>query len=361
MPGKPLREQRMSNKTWNFGIVGAGLIADFHARAIGELPNARLAGFFDSAAGKARQLADKHRTRAYESLETMLADSGIDIVTIATPSGAHAEPVIAAARAGKHVLCEKPMEITLERIDEMIAAHWEAGTTLGGIFQNRFNPAMVPLRQAVAEGRFGRITYAAVFVPWWRNDEYYAGSWRGTLAMDGGGALMNQSIHMIDMLLDIAGPVRRVSAFTATLAHKIEAEDTAAAVLEFANGALGQIYGTTASWPGRFKQFEMTGTRGTVVYVEDTFTEWRFADERAEDAEVRSRFGKVQSGGGGVADPAAIGHQNHARNFAAFLEALEADRPFEIDATPAREAVELILAIYQSARKGKTVTLEIED
>jgi len=348
----------MSKRIWNFGIVGAGLIADFHARAIGELPNARLVGFFDSTPDKARRLADKYHVRAYESLDTMLGDPGIDIVTIATPSGVHAEPAIAAARAGKHVLCEKPMEISLSRIDKMIAAHWEAGTTLGGIIQNRFNPAMIPLRQAVAECRFGRITYAAVFVPWWRSDEYYAGSWRGTLEMDGGGALMNQSIHMIDMLLDIAGPVRRVSAFTATLAHKIEAEDTAVAVLEFANGALGQIYGTTASWPGRFKQFEMTGTQGTVVYVEDSFTEWRFTDERLEDAEIRSRFGKVQSGGGGVADPAAIGHQNHARNFAAFLDALEEERPFEIDATPAREAVELILAIYQSAREGKTVELE---
>lgn len=348
----------MSKRIWNFGIVGAGLIADFHARAICDLPNARLIGFCDHAPEKTGQLAAEYGAKAYGSMEAMLADPGIDIVTIATPSGAHAGPAIAAARAGKHVLCEKPMEITLERIDEMVEAHHRAGTTLGGIFQNRFNPAMVPLRQAVAEGRFGRITYAAVFVPWWRSDEYYAGSWRGTLAMDGGGALMNQSIHMIDMLLDIAGPVRRVSAFTATLAHTIEAEDTAVAVLEFANGALGQIYGTTASWPGRFKQFEMTGTRGTVVYVEDCFTEWRFADERSEDTEIRSRFGKSQSAGGGVADPAAIGHQNHARNFAAFLEALEEDRPFEIDALQTRKSVELILVIYQSAKEGKTITLE---
>jgi UDP-N-acetyl-2-amino-2-deoxyglucuronate dehydrogenase len=348
----------MSKKTWNFGIVGAGLIADFHARAIRELPNARLSGFFDSVTDKARQLAERYGVRAYESLDALLADEGVHIVTIATPSGAHGKPVVAAARAGKHVLCEKPLEITLARIDEMIAAHRAAGTMLGGVFQNRFNPAMVPLRQAVADGRFGRITYAAVFVPWWRSDEYYAGSWRGTLAMDGGGAMMNQSIHMIDMLLDVAGPVRRVSAFTATLAHAIEAEDTAVASLEFANGALGHIYGTTASWPGRFKQFEMTGSRGTVVYVEDSLTIWQFAEPRPEDEGIRSRFGQVPSAGGGVADPAAIGHQNHARNFAAFVEALEADRPFEIDATQARKSVELILAIYRSAREGKTVELE---
>lgn len=347
----------MSKRIWNFGIVGAGLIADFHARAIRELPNARLAGFFDSTGQKAQQLATKLGAKAFDSLEAMLADPSIDIVTIATPSGAHAEPAIAAARAGKHVLCEKPLEITLGRIDDMIAAHRTAGTTLGGIFQNRFNPAMVPLRQAVAEERFGRITYAGVFVPWWRNDEYYTGSWHGTLAMDGGGALMNQSIHMIDMLLDIAGPVRRVSAFAGTLGHTIEAEDTAVAIVEFANDAMGQIYGTTASWPGRFKQFEMTGTHGTVVYVEDCFTEWRFVDERAEDAVIRAKFGQVQSCGGGVANPAAIGHHNHARNFAAFVEAIEAGRPFEIDASQARKAVELILAIYQSAQKGKIISL----
>ncbi|NLH16230.1 MAG: Gfo/Idh/MocA family oxidoreductase [Phycisphaerae bacterium] len=347
----------MSRRIWNFGIVGAGLIADFHARAIRELPNARLLGLFDNTPEKAEQLAIKFRAKAFDSLEAMLADPGIDIVTIATPSGAHAEPAIAAARAGKHVLCEKPLEITLDRIDEMIAAHHAAGTMLGGIFQNRFNPAMEPLRRAVAEERFGRITYAGVFVPWWRTDEYYSGSWHGTLAMDGGGALMNQSIHMIDMLLDIVGPVRRVSAFAGTLGHTIEAEDTAVAVVEFAHGALGQIFGTTASWPGRFKQFEMTGTRGTVVYVEDSFTEWRFADERAEDAVIRTRFGQVQSNGGGVADPAAIGHHNHARNFAAFVEAVEKGQPFEIDASQARKAVELILAIYKSAREGKTLTL----
>ena len=130
------------------------------------------------------------------------------------------------------------------------------------------------------------------------------------------------------------------------------------AVLEFANGALGQIYGTTASWPGRFKQFEITGSRGTVVYVEDSLTIWQFAEPRPEDEAIRSRFGQVQSAGGGVADPAAIGHQNHARNFAAFVEALDAGKPFEIDALQARKSVELILAIYRSAQEGKTVMLE---
>ncbi len=346
----------MRPKTWNFAVIGAGLIADFHARAIRDLPNARLVGFYDNTPEKARRLAAKYSALAFDALDRMLANPDIDIVTIATPSGAHCGPVIAAAQAAKHVLCEKPLEISLERIDEMIVAHQAAGTTLGGIFQNRFNPAMIPLRQAVAQNRFGRITFAAVDVPWWRADDYYAGSWRGTLALDGGGALMNQSIHMIDMLLDIVGAVRKVSAFTATLAHSIEAEDTAVAIVEFSNGALGHIYGATSSWPGRSKQFEVTGDRGTVVYLEDGFTVWQFADPCPDDDRIRAQYGRAGSPGG-ASDPAAISHQNHARNFAAFLDALDTGTSFEIDGIQARKSVELILAIYRSAREGKTICL----
>lgn len=343
--------------TIHTAVIGAGFIGPVHVEGLlrAGIPVQGILGVSPKESrSSAKRLGLK---RAYEHFQQVLDDKEVQAVHIATPNRLHYDMARKALEAGKHVLCEKPLEITLERIDEMIAAHQTAGTMLGGIFQNRFNPAMEPLRRAVAEERFGRITYAGIFVPWWRTDEYYSGSWRGTLAMDGGGALMNQSIHMIDMLLDIAGPVRRVSAFTATLGHPIEAEDTAVATVEFSNGALGQIFGTTASWPGRFKQFEMTGTHGTVVYVEDSLTEWRFADERAEDAVIRAKFGQVQSIGGGVADPAAIGHQNHARNFAAFVEALEEGRPFEIDASQARKAVELILAIYQSAREEKIITL----
>lgn len=344
-------------KTWKFGIIGAGLIAEFHARAINDIDNAQLAGFCDIVPELAQKLAKKHSCKAFKSHEEMFASDEIDIVTVATVSGAHMEPTIAAAKAGIHVLCEKPLEITLDRIDVMIQAHKKSGTILGGIFQNRFCPAMAPLRQAINSGRFGCVTYAGVYVPWWRTDEYYKDSWHGTWKLDGGGALMNQSIHMIDMLCDLMPDIESVQAYTATLGHDIEAEDTATAVLRFSNGALGVIYGTSASYPGRYKRFEITGTKGTVVYLEDSFTTWEFADKTPEDDRIMKQFGQVTQTGGGFADPAEISHEYHMNNFKAFIDALETGEKFSLDGSAARKPVELILAIYESAKAQKCIIL----
>jgi len=344
-------------KSWNFGIIGAGLIADFHARSIGDMPNAKLVGCCDKLPKRAKSLADKFGVRAFDDYEQMLTSDEIDVVTIATPSGFHMEPTIAAAEAGKHVICEKPLEITLDRIDAMIAAHEKAGTRLGGIFPYRFNDMMEPLREAINSGRLGVVTYASIFVPWWRTDEYYKDSWHGTWKLDGGGALMNQSIHMVDMLCDVMPPIESVQAYTCKLGHpQIETEDTAVAVLRYTSGALGMIYGTTASFPGQFRRFEITGTKGTIINVENSITVWQFADEKPGDAEVLKKFGQIE-GGGGVADPAAIIHENHTRNFKAFLDALESGEDFWIDGNEARKAVEVILAIYESAKTQKPVKL----
>jgi predicted dehydrogenase len=345
-------------KTWNFGIIGAGLIADFHAKAIGDIPNAKFAGCCDKMPEKAKILADKYNARTFADYQQMLESDDIDIVTIATPSGFHAEPSIAAAEAGKHVICEKPLEITLERIDSMIAAHQKSGTYLGGIFPYRFNDMMAPIRDAINSGRLGKITYAGIYVPWWRTDEYYKDSWHGTWKLDGGGALMNQSIHMVDMLCDLMPPIESVQAYTAALGHKIETEDTAAAAIRYTDGALGIIYGTTASYPGQFRRFEITGTKGTIINVENSITVWQFADEKPQDKEILEKFGQI-SGGGGVSDPTAISYENHTRNFKAFLEALEAGEDFWIDGREARKAVEIILAIYKSAKEQKPVTLSL--
>ena len=345
-------------KTWNFGIIGAGLIADFHAKAIGDITNAKLIGCCDKMPEKAKKLTDKYDARVFMDYQEMLDSDDIDIVTIATPSGFHAEPTIAAAGAGKHVICEKPLEITLERIDSMIAAHKKSGTYLGGIFPYRFNDMMTPIREAINSGRLGKITYAGIYVPWWRTDEYYKDSWHGTWKLDGGGALMNQSIHMVDMLCDLMPSIESVQAYTAALGHKIETEDTAASAIRYTNGALGIIYGTTASYPGQFRRFEITGTKGTIINVENSITVWQFADEKPEDKDVLEKFGQI-SGGGGVSDPAAISYENHTRNFRAFLDALEAGEDFWIDGSEARKAVEVILAIYKSAKEQKPVTLPL--
>lgn len=337
-------------KNWNIGIIGAGMIADFHAKAIQSLGNATLKGICGSNPGKVRVLGEKYKCKTFSSYEEMLRSDEIEIVTIATPSGTHMEPAVAAAGHGKHVICEKPLEISLERIDRMIEAHAKAGTRLGGIFNYRFDEAIKPLKKAIEAGRFGTINYAAVYVPWWRSDGYYKDSWHGTRNLDGGGALINQSIHMIDLLQHLVGPIESLQAYTATLGHAIEVEDTATAVLRFRNKALGLIFGSTASYPGQFRRLEITGTKGTVVQVENSFKVWQFADQSDADEEILKKFSQA-GGGGGVSDPAAISFQLHAKNIAAFLGSLEAGTPFEIDGKEARKAVEIVLAIYKAAEE----------
>lgn len=344
-------------KTWNIGVIGAGLIADFHAMALNDIENANLVGYYDVVAENAKKLAEKHSCRAFDSEEDMLKCDEIDIIAIATPSGVHMESVIAAAQAGKHVICEKPLEVTLERIDAMIAAHEKTGTQLGGIFPMRYSDFIAPMRKAIKAGRFGRISYCGVYVPWWRTDQYYD-SWHGTWKLDGGGALINQSIHSIDTMIDLMGPVESVQAYTATIAHpQIETEDTATAVLKFTNGALGVIYGSTASFPGQPRRFEITGDKGTVSLIGDAFPVWQFAEEIPDDDEVRAKFGGASGTSGGVSDPAAISYEGHTRNFKDFIAALEKGEKFAIDGKEARRAVELILAIYQSSREQKLIKL----
>jgi UDP-N-acetyl-2-amino-2-deoxyglucuronate dehydrogenase len=339
-------------KIWNFGIIGAGLIADFHARAIQSLPNANLVGICGTNTDKTKSLAQKFNCREFVDCKELLKSSDIDIVTIATPSGAHMEPAVEASENGKHVICEKPLEVSLERIDNMISAHQKAGTKLGGIFNYRYHDSLSHIKKAVDTGRFGTITCASVYVPWWRSEAYYSGSWHGTRKLDGGGALMNQGIHMIDILQYLMGPVESLQAYTATLAHDIEVEDTAVCALRFKSGSLGIIYGTTASFPGQFRRLEITGTEGTVIQVENSFRVWQFAKQHPDDVEITSRYGNIE-GGGGVSDPASIPCEPHAKNISAFLKSIEKGNKFEIDGTEARKSVEIILAIYKSADELK--------
>lgn len=339
-------------KIWNFGIIGTGMIADFHAQAIQSLENARLVGVCSSDPSNAIAFAKKFSCKAFSNYSEMLRSDEIDIVAIATPSGSHMEPAVEAAQRGKHVLCEKPMEISLERIDAMISAHKKSGTYLGGIFNYRYSDSVALLKKAIKEDRFGKLSFVSVHVPWWRSDEYYQSKWRGTWKLDGGGALMNQSIHMVDLLQYLAGPLISLQASIATIGHDIEVEDTAAAVVKFENNALGSIYGSTASFPGQFRRIEITGTKGTAIMVDDAISVWQFADQKEEDVEILNGI-VGPSGGGGASDPASISYLFHKKNIAAFMAAIESGEPFEIDGAEARKAVEIILAIYTSAKEGK--------
>lgn len=350
-------------KTYGMGIVGAGMIGAYHAEAIKGLPNAKLAAICDLAPGVARKLGTKCQCDGVDNLDDFLARDDIDVITIATPSGLHGDIAIAAAKHGKHCIVEKPIEITLDKIDAVLEAHDKAGTQVGGIFNMRYEPTARLFKGAVEAGRFGRLTFGMAYGPWWRDQDYYdKGGWKGTIAMDGGGALMNQGIHTIDLLQWLMGPVKRVTAFTKTLAHeRIEVEDTGAATLEFANGALGTIACTTSMWPGHFRIVEVAGDRGTVAMADSKFFFWQFAEETERDDEIRRDYVEFPAVSVGAANPSAgLTADCHRANFADFLDSVDKGTEPPVSGRDARKAVEIILAVYESARSGKTVEMRGE-
>ena len=251
-----------------FGIIGCGMISQFHAKAILDIRGTKIVGCFDQYAPSAERFAKEYKCEAYDDLKKMLANDDIDVVTICTPSGAHMEPAVAAANAGKHVIVEKPLEITLKRCDKIIDACEKNGVVVSAIFPSRFHESSRLMKQAIDKGRFGRLTLGGSYVKWFRTQEYYdSGAWRGTWELDGGGALMNQAIHSVDLLTWLMGPAKSITARTSTLAHeRIDVEDVAVASIEFENGALGVIEASTAVYPGYLKRIEIHGTHGTAVF-----------------------------------------------------------------------------------------------
>jgi UDP-N-acetyl-2-amino-2-deoxyglucuronate dehydrogenase len=237
-------------KMWRFAIIGAGNIGGIHALAIDHLPNAKLVVCSDLNEEKARVLATPYQAEWTTDWRAALAREDVDIACVCTPSGAHLDVAVEAASHGKHVLVEKPIEVTLERADAIIAACQDHGVKLGCIFPSRTRQGVIEAKKAIDAGRLGRLTLCSAYVKWYRPQSYYTSSnWRGTWQLDGGGALMNQSIHSIDLLQYLAGPVKSVYARTGTFAHQMETEDTAVVALEFERGALGTIEGSTAVWP----------------------------------------------------------------------------------------------------------------
>ncbi len=344
-----------------FGIIGCGMISSFHARAIAEVRGAKLVGGFDAEPAAADKLAAKFGCKAYRRLKDMLADPEIEVVTIGTPSGAHLQPAVAAARAGKHVIVEKPLEITLSRCDKIIGECDKAGVVLSTVFPSRFHDASQKLKRAVDQGRFGRLTLGDAIVKWYRTQAYYdSGAWRGTWRLDGGGALMNQAIHCVDLLVWLMGPVAEVRAQTALLAHqRIAVEDTAVAAIRFVSGALGVIEASTAVYPGYLKRIEIHGSAGSAVLEEEDLVKWDFAKKTKADDAILHKMANRKSSGGGAADPAAIGHQGHVRQFQDVVNAINKGTKPLIDGPEGRRAVEIILAIYKSAETGRAVPLPL--
>lgn len=344
-------------KDVRFGIIGTGAIAEVHARAIAMSAHARLTAVYGKDPSRTRAFAERHHCLAAPSLNALFAE--VDAVTIATPSGAHLEPVLAAAAAGKHVLCEKPMEVTGERVTAMIQACDRAGVQLGAVFQSRTSPAVTSLRHAMEKGRFGTPVLVSASVRWYRAPSYYEESpWRGTWSMDGGGAVMNQAIHTLDLMLLFGGEVAEVTAHTGRRLHPgLEVEDTAAALVRFKSGALGVVEASTACGPGTPRRLELSGTGGTATLESDRITRWSFMEPWPGDEWMAGgQFGPLVTQGG-AGDPKAISDDGHRRQIEDLARAVRTRQTVALSGREGRKVIDFIEALYASAKSGKTIRL----
>jgi UDP-N-acetyl-2-amino-2-deoxyglucuronate dehydrogenase len=341
-----------------FGIIGCGNISTIHAKAIQAIPAARLLAFHSRSQPKAETMARQYGVAFESSLDRFLERPDIHVVSICTPSGTHAELGTRAAAAGKHVVVEKPIDVTLEKARMLVDACHKAGVKLAVIFQSRFLPAVQILKRAIDRNRLGRIFMGDACVKWHRTREYYeAARWRGTLALDGGGALINQSIHTIDLLQYFVGPVASVFGFTGKMLHPyIEAEDTAVAVLKFKNGALGVIEGATSIAPGFSRRVEIHGEQGSVILEGNDIAAWKLAGSGEEEEEALSRL-KERDLSNGASDPMALDISGHRCQMEDFIAAIQQDRAPMIDGSEGLKALALVLAIYRSAQEKMLVEL----
>jgi predicted dehydrogenase len=343
-------------KEWGFAIVGGGAIFPWHADAVASLPNTSVRAVVDLVPEVAEKRAAEAGAAAYTSLDEALARDDIDVVTVCVASGLHAEIGVRAAEAGKHLLVEKPIEISLAAADRLIAACDRAGVGLSVMSQHRYDAGVMKLREAVDAGRLGRLILGDAIVKWYRTQGYYeTAGWRGTWAMDGGGALMNQGVHYVDLLLWMMGPVRRVFARCRTGAHQIEVEDIALAVLEFESGAIGSIEASTAVYPALPERLEVTGTEGTVVVEVGEIRAWQLKDELGETGPFGKKVRWTEP-----SPPVPVDRfVAHRSQIADYLDALETGRRPPNDGVEARRTLELILAVYESSASGREVELPL--
>ncbi len=335
----------------NFGLIGCGRVSPRHVQSIGELEGARLVAVADVIASRAERVAQEQRATAYADFRRLLERKDIDVIDICTPSGLHAQMAIQAMQAGKHVIVEKPMALNLADADQMIAAARAAGVKLCVVLQNRYNPPMQDLRRVVDQGKLGRLLLGSATVRWSRPQEYYDDGWHGTWKMDGG-ALMNQSIHHIDALQWLMGEPDSVFAYTATLAHRMEAEDIGVAVIRFKSGALGSVEGSTVTFPVNLEgSVAVFGERGSAKVGGTALNRkvfWKIEGEMEHERELLTRD---------QVDPPSVYGTSHKAVIADMIDALRADRAPRTDGVAARKSVAIVLAMYESARTGKPVEM----
>jgi predicted dehydrogenase len=335
-----------------FGIIGCGRIAPRHAQSLQQVNAAQFVAVADIKPNRAQHFAQAYDVAAYTDYHALLARADIDAVSVCVPSGLHAQVAIDAMQAGKHVLVEKPIAITLADADRMIQVSQSSGRTLGVVLQNRYNHPMQALRRAIDEGKLGRLHLGNACVRWYRPQSYYEDDWHGTWAMDGG-ALMNQSIHHIDALQWLMGPVHSVHAYTATLAHKMEAEDVGVAIVRFATGALATIEGSTLTWPQNLEgSVAVFGEHGSVKIGGTALNRielWKVAGELEQEAELLTSQ---------RVDPPSVYGYSHREVVRDFVHAVQTEREPDTPGSEARKSLALVLAIYESARTGREVVLD---
>lgn len=338
-----------------FALVGCGMIANFHATAVSQIPDAQLTGAFDEHQPSAQQFAAAWNVQLFPTLEALCASEEVDAVCICTPSGLHTAQAIQVMEAGKHLVVEKPMSLSLADADRLIATAERTGVKVCVISQFRFSDAVQEIRRALDAGAFGRIVSGSLSMKYFRSQEYYAsGSWRGTWAMDGGGCLMNQGIHGVDVFRSLMGPVKSLTALTRTQTRQVEVEDSAVAILEFENGAVGTLEGSTTCYPGYPRRIEICGDQGSVVLEEDSILRWDLPIPCA--LPVGRQATDVAA-----SDPKAINVKGHVKQIGNLVDAILRGAPLMADAASGRPPLEIILAIYESSRTGRPVDLRKGD
>ena len=330
----------MEQTNYHFGILGCGMIANIHAQAIQEIPNATLIGVADNRVENAERFAKQYGVRPYDSYEQMLSDPTLDVICICTPSGFHAQNAMEALKHGKHVVLEKPMALSTESADEIIATCEKTGKLLTVISQLRFSDDILKVKKLLTENAFGKITLCSLYMKYYRSQEYYSSSpWKGTKKFDGGGALMNQGIHGVDLLEYIVGPVKEVQGKARTLSHAIEVEDTAVAMLEFKNGALGVIEASSCAYPGFERRLEIHGDRGYVLLKNN-----KIEKMMVNETEVHSEPIKES---GTANDPTKVGSYMHMLQIKNLIAAIRGEEKLLVDCHEGRKAIRIIEEIYR--------------
>ena len=335
---------------YKIGIIGTGAIAIKHAQAIESLANAELIGLFNPNSESAEKAQGKFSVPVFSDWDEFIGLTGLSVVCICTPSGMHLEPALKAIEGGKHVLIEKPIEVTLERADQLIKAADKKNVKLGVVFQNRFSTDFQKLHKAVKQGEFGKLLMGNAAVNWFRSAEYYSSSqWKGTLTYDGGGALINQAIHTLDLLLEVMGEVDSVFGKIKTALYPIEGEDLGAALVNFKSGAMGTITAGTSLFPGYPERLEVYGTEGSAILEAGKLVAWNIRGKESPLTKTEN------SSASGSSDPNAIGFELNAAQWKDFLNSIETGNQPEVNGPKSRKSLELIRAIYQSSKEEKLI------